>query len=215
MALVEQSVPTAAQQIAGALREQILSGSIAPNTRVTQRDLAARFGHSPMPARDAVKILLAEGLVVQEGSKTIVVAPLRLADFVEIMTIRELLEPHMLELAIPNMTADDMAAAKAALELPETAGDHRQITENHWLFHQIIYRPARRPRLLALIEQQHLLLVRHLLPNWGMHGVLDDWASDEAELIALIEQRQVEEAVAWLRRDLRAASDRVMRQARQ
>ena len=72
-----------AQSIARVLRAQIHSGKLAPSTRVTQRDLAAQFGHSPMPARDAVKILLSEGLVVQEGSKTIVVAPITLADFDE------------------------------------------------------------------------------------------------------------------------------------
>src|SRR3954454_2301695 len=104
----EPTTLNTAQTIAQALREQILCGELAPSTRVTQRDLAAKFGFSPMPARDAVKMLLAEGLVVQEGSKTIVVAPINSEDFVEIMDMRSLLEPRALELSIPNLKADDL-----------------------------------------------------------------------------------------------------------
>lgn len=214
---VMPGVPTTlntAQTIAQALRQQILSGELAPNTRVTQRDLAAKFGFSPMPARDAVKMLLAEGLVVQEGSKTIVVAPVNTEDFVEIMDMRTLLEPRALELSIPNLTAGDFADARAALALSGTTGDHRQIVANHWSFHTVLYRRAPRPRLLHLIEQHHNLLVRYLLPDWAQFGVMDEWAPDEVELMELCEQRQVEQAADWLREDLARAKGRVIQTAR-
>jgi len=211
----EQSPLNAAQTIAQALREQILSGELPPNTRVTQRDLAARFGHSPMPARDAVKILLAEGLVVQEGSKTIVVAPVNLESFVEIMELRLLLEPHALQLSIPRLSTEDLAETRAALALSGTTEDHRQVVENHWNFHRLLYRRADRPRLMSLIEQQHNLLVRYLMPNWAMLGVMFDWATDESKLMALVEEHKVEEAVEWLRKDLQAATARVLRPSRQ
>jgi DNA-binding GntR family transcriptional regulator len=204
-----------AQTIAQALREQILSGELAPNTRVTQRDLAAKFGFSPMPARDAVKMLLAEGLVVQEGSKTIVVAPVNAADFIEIMDMRTILEPRALELSIPNLTEADFAEARAALALSGTTSEHRQIVANHWSFHRALYKRAGRPRLLNLIEQHHNLLVRYLLPDWAQFGVMDEWGPDETELIELVEARRVPEAVEWLRQDLGYAKDRVIQPARQ
>jgi DNA-binding GntR family transcriptional regulator len=204
-----------AQTIAHALREQILSGQLAPHTRVTQRDLAAKFGFSPMPARDAVKILLAEGLVVQEGSKTIVVAPVNTEDFVEIMDMRILLEPRALELSIPLLKAEDIAAARAALARSGTTGDPRQVVENHWDFHRALYRRAGRPRLLNLIEQHHKLLVRYLLPSWAQYGVMADWAGGEMPFMELVEQGQVDEAVDWLKEDLAVARDRVVRTARQ
>jgi DNA-binding GntR family transcriptional regulator len=210
----EPSSLNTAQTIAQALREQILTGELPPNTRVTQRDLAAKFGFSPMPARDAVKMLLAEGLVVQEGSKTIVVAPVNTEDFHEIMDMRTLLEPRALELSIPNLTEPDLAAARDALALSDTTDDPRQIVANHWSFHRVLYRRAGRPRLLSMIEQQHNLLVRYLLPSWAQFGVMEEWASDEIELIELVEARKVAEAVEWLRRDLRRARDRVIQPIR-
>jgi DNA-binding GntR family transcriptional regulator len=203
-----------AQNIARVLREQILTGKLAPNTRVTQRDLAAQFGRSPMPARDAVKILLAEGLVIQEGSKTILVAPVTLDDFVEIMELRAVLEPHALELSIPRLTTDHFQKARAVLARSGTTDDTREMVENHWAFHRILYSCTGRARLIGLIEQQHNLLARYLLPDWGMLGVMKDWGDDELQFMELIEQRRIAEAAEWLRRDLRAAADRVIRPAR-
>jgi DNA-binding GntR family transcriptional regulator len=203
-----------AQSIASVLREQILSGKLAPSTRVTQRDLAAQFGRSPMPARDAVKILLAEGLVVQEGSKTIIVAPVNLDDFVGIMELRAVLEPHALELSIPRLSVGDFERARDALALSGTSEDPREMVENHWAFHRILYSGADRARLLSLIEQQHNLLVRYLLPDWAMLGVMKDWGTDELELMDLVQQCRIPEAVDWLRRDLKLAADRVIKPAR-
>jgi len=203
-----------AQNIARMLREQILSGQLVPGTRVTQRDLAAQFGRSPMPARDAVKILLAEGLVVQESSKTIVVAPVTLEDFVEVMELRSVLEPHALELSMPRLSSADFERARAMLSRSGATDDPREMVENHWSFHRILYSGAGRNRLLTLIEQQHNLLVRYLLPDWAMLGVMKDWGDDEVELMELVEQRRVPEAVEWLRRDLKLATDRVIYPAR-
>jgi len=211
----EPTTLNTAQTIAQALRQQILSGELAPHTRVTQRDLAAKFGFSPMPARDAVKMLLAEGLVVQEGSKTIVVAPVNTEDFIEIMDMRTLLEPRALELSIPRLTDEDLGAARAALARSGTTTDPRQVVADHWDFHRALYRRAGRPRLLNLIEQHHNLLARYLLPSWAQFGVMDEWATDELELMGLVEQRQVPEAVQWLLRDLAIAKDRVVHTTRQ
>ncbi|HVT50980.1 MAG TPA: GntR family transcriptional regulator [Dongiaceae bacterium] len=203
-----------AQSIASVLREQILTGQLAPCTRVTQRDLAAQFGRSPMPARDAVKILLAEGLVVQESSKTIVVAPVTLDGFVEIMDLRGVLEPHALELSIPRLSTEQFAEARAVLALSGTSDCTREMAANHWAFHRILYSGCSRSRLLSLIEQQHNLLVRYMLPEWAMLGVMKHWGDDELELMELVEQRRVPEAADWLRRDLKLAADRVIRPGR-
>jgi DNA-binding GntR family transcriptional regulator len=200
--------------MARVLREQILTGELPPSTRVTQRDLAAQFGCSPMPARDAVKILLAEGLVVHQGSKTIIVAPVTLDNFVEIMELRTVLEPHALELSIPRLSTEDFERARAALAISGSSEDPREMVENHWAFHRVLYSGARRARLLTLIEQQHNLLVRYLLPDWAMLGVMKDWGNDEVELMELVEQRRIAEAVDWLRRDLSVAAERVIRPAR-
>jgi DNA-binding GntR family transcriptional regulator len=124
------------------------------------------------------------------------------------------LEPHALQLSIPRLSAEDFARARAALARSGTTDDPRAMVDHHWAFHRALYAGAGRPRLLALIEQQHNLLVRYLLPDWAMLGVMKDWAGDELELMGLVEQRRIPEAVDWLRRDLGAATERVIHPAR-
>jgi DNA-binding GntR family transcriptional regulator len=84
------------------------------------------------------------------------------------------------------------------------------MAENHWRFHRVLYRRAARPRLLAMIRQQQNLMVRYLLPNWAALGVRHDWAHIEYALMDLVEQRRVDDAVEWLRRDLEDATSRVL-----
>jgi DNA-binding GntR family transcriptional regulator len=198
-----------AQAIARDIRERILSGDLKPGTRLTQRHLASQFGYSPMPARDAVKILLTEGLLVQEGSKTIAVAPASIEDFREIMDLRLLMETQALALSIPRLTAAQLREAHDALALSGTTEDPRQMAENHWRFHRALYQAAQSSRLLTLIEHHHNLLVRYVLNDWAKFGVMPHWADDESELMGLVEERRVEEAAQWLRDDLNRATRRV------
>ncbi len=200
----------AAEAIADELRERILTGELKPETRLTQRHLAAEFGLSPMPARDAIKLLIAEGLAIQETSKTITVAPLNAGDFTDIMDIRCRLEPLALELSIPQMSAEDIARSRALLGLSGTSNHPMTYVDNHWRFHRSIYRRAGRPRLLAIIESQQMHLIRYLMPNWALLGVWADWAEGEAELMELVARKRVAEAVAYLRGDLERTKHRVL-----
>jgi DNA-binding GntR family transcriptional regulator len=205
------SLHNAAHTIAGELRDRILTGELKPKTRLTQRDLAAEFGLSSMPARDAIKLLLSEGLAIQEGSKTIVVAPLNPEDFTDIMEIRTLLEPRALELSIPLMSKADLAHSHAMLRLSGTTNHPMAFVENHWRFHRSIYRRAGRPRLLTIIETQHMHLIRYLMPNWALIGVEADWAEGETELMRLVREKRTDEAVKYLRADLEKTAKRVLR----
>jgi DNA-binding GntR family transcriptional regulator len=206
---VEPTSLNLAQAIARDIRERILSGEFKPETRLTQRYLAAEFGYSPMPARDAVKMLLTEGLLVQEGSKTIVVAPTNIEDFREIMGIRLLIEPEALALSMPRLKPAQLEEARRALDLSGLTEEPRQMVNNHWRFHRALYQAAPRPRLLALIDYQHNLLARYVLADWAEFGVMQHWAEDEMELMELVERGRVAEAQDWLRHDLHKAVYRV------
>jgi DNA-binding GntR family transcriptional regulator len=205
----EQTPLNLAQAIARDIRERILSGELKPETRLTQRHLASQFGYSPMPARDAVKMLLSEGLLVQEGTKTIVVAPTNVEDFREIMELRLLMEPKALALSIPRLSPTQLTEAQEALALSGSTDEPRQMVENHWRFHKALYQAAPSPRLLTLIDHHHNLLLRYVLADWAKFGVMQHWADDESELMGLVEDGKVEEAATWLREDLNKATRRV------
>ena len=56
-------------QVSREIREAILTGTFAPGERLKVGELAARFGCSPMPLREALRKLEGEGLVEIELNK--------------------------------------------------------------------------------------------------------------------------------------------------
>ncbi|MCW2932517.1 MAG: GntR family transcriptional regulator [Actinomycetia bacterium] len=91
----------ASQRIAGALREEILGGRYLPGERIRQEDIAARYGASRIPVREALAVLAAEGLVTLVANAGAWVTRLSAAECAEAYLIRERLEPLLLRMSLP------------------------------------------------------------------------------------------------------------------
>jgi DNA-binding GntR family transcriptional regulator len=209
--LPRRSSRSAADEIAERIRGRILIGELKPSVRLTLREMGAEFGSSATPARDAVQRLLAEGLAVQEGQKTVVVAPMTVGEFVDIMEIRIILEPRALELSIPRLTAEDFTEARQILRRMAKSHLPFAFSEMHRMFHMVLYRHSGRPRMLEAIERQYAHLARYLSAHWALEGVraVLNEVEGEYELLSLVERRDIAAASAFLRRDLEDALVRV------
>jgi len=116
----------ASHRIADSLRTAILGGSYPPGERIRQEDVAARFGASRIPVREALRMLHSEGLVTLVANSGAWVTRLTLAECAETYLIRERLEPLLLRTSLPRLDdamvdrlarlADDMAAPGAGLD---------------------------------------------------------------------------------------------------
>jgi len=91
----------AGQRIAGALREEILGGRYRPGERIRQEDVAARYGASRIPVREALAVLAAEGLVTLVANAGAWVTRLSAEECAEAYLIRERLEPLLLRMSLP------------------------------------------------------------------------------------------------------------------
>jgi DNA-binding GntR family transcriptional regulator len=139
------------------LRQLLVAGQLAPGDKVSPRELAARLSISPMPVREAVQRLAAEGaLTVRPRSGARV--PLMTRDrFVELTTIRIALEGMAAARAAAIVTAAELQTIEAHHARLQRAAAQAQpnpavaIRANQML-HFAIYRSARMPVLLALIE---------------------------------------------------------------
>ena len=60
---------TTSEMILTSLREQIINGSLAPQEKLVEADLAQQFGTSRGPVRDALKQLAMEGMVDYQPNK--------------------------------------------------------------------------------------------------------------------------------------------------
>lgn len=137
------------------LRRAILDGDEPPGTAIPIDAVAAFFGVSPIPVREALKILVGEGLVEHRPHAGYSVAKLSFAEFRELYDVRQALETAALRAAVPRASADDDAcvrATHAAMADAITARDERGYHVASRRFHTALIAPARMPRLVRMYE---------------------------------------------------------------
>src|SRR5690606_38513569 len=98
----------ASTRIVDGLRHQILRGELAPGSRIRQEELAAEFGASRLPVRDALRQLEAEGLVRLVANTGAWVQRLSLAECTEVYLVRERIEPLLLRLSAPHLSREQL-----------------------------------------------------------------------------------------------------------
>src|SRR3954464_9921262 len=112
---------TRSEAVAAELRRLITSGELAPGTHLRQTEIAARFGMSTTPVREAFMILAREGVVRQDAHRGVVVFEPSLEELTETYEIREALEALATELAAKRLTEDDLEALDTLVEQMRSA----------------------------------------------------------------------------------------------
>lgn len=107
--------------IAAHLRDQILRGDFSPGARIRQEDLAAEHRSSRIPAREALRILEAEGLVTRVANAGAWVSQLSLAECQELYLVRERLEPLLLAMNAPLLADKELDSLDVLATRMETA----------------------------------------------------------------------------------------------
>ena len=82
-----------------ALKNMLLTGELAPNEVLTERQLALRLGISRTPLREAVRRLEGARLLERQHSGALVVRALPVEEFMHILNVRRLLEGEAARLA--------------------------------------------------------------------------------------------------------------------
>ncbi|MFN8457759.1 MAG: GntR family transcriptional regulator [Anaerolineae bacterium] len=137
------------------LREAILSGELEPGERLLQEELAQRFKVSPTPIREAIRQLVAEGILDHSPHKGVQVAEVKLEDAREIYLIRSVLEALATRLAVPHLNSADVQRLHAWQEQMETQIEQGQLAalrKLNYEFHMLIYEVTGLTQLQQLIR---------------------------------------------------------------
>ena len=81
--------------IAAVIREAIVSGALSGRAQLRQSELAATFGVSIIPVREALRQLVAEGFVFLQRNRSATVADISAEDIKELFDLRIALEPTL------------------------------------------------------------------------------------------------------------------------
>lgn len=196
--------------IADALREAILRGIFREGQSLRQDEIAAQFGVSRIPVREALRQLEAEGLVTLQLNRGATVSALSPAEAQEIGEIRVALETLAIQLAIPNLTESDLEKATFILEATDQTTDVTRWAKLNWEFHSTLYMPANRPRLLTTIKTLHVNIDRYVRMQFEKMHYLDKSQKEHYQLLDACRQRDIKLAVRLLKRHIETAGEQLV-----
>lgn len=190
------------------VRNAILSGALRPKERITENQIAERFGLSRTPVREAFRRLEAEGLIVVVPQRGAFVSQPSLEDILEIYQIRTPLECMAARIAADAITKDQLRRLEELVEAERDRRDRRAPERSlrlHREFHAIIFACTRNRRLASVLsEMQHQVhRVRVLWPSTVAR--LDETWREHATIVAALRARDVVAAELGMREHLERA----------
>ncbi len=147
---------TLARQIHDILKARILNGEIPPGTRLRDNDLAASFRASNTPVREALRLLVRDGLVEIVPYRGCVVRSVDAGELAELLDVRMALEALAAYRAARQVSDEQLRAledAVQAFEQASAAGDWEQTSEADYRFHRLLAEATGNRTLVHLLQQ--------------------------------------------------------------
>src|SRR5579863_3807253 len=193
---------TVAARITEAIAEQIIAGTLKPDTPLRQDHVAREFASSHVPVREAFRQLEAQHLVVALPRRGVRVASLDAASIREISEMRAALEVLALRHAAPRLTQAHLAQIELALIEGENAETLQEFETANRAFHQALVIPCGMPRLLASLDglqRANSRLVFAMARNLGWQPRSNQ---DHRLILGALRTRNIEQACSLLARHI-------------
>ena len=152
---------TITQWVYSTLRQAVMLGQLPPGRAVTIREMAALMDVSPMPVREALRQLGAEGALEIQGNRRVMVPRMTAMKFSELVEARIALESHAAGQALPYIDSPRLAQMRILDEQIDTAeadGDAESVMRLNQDFHRLIYTANPHQVTMPLIESLWLQL---------------------------------------------------------
>lgn len=197
--------PSVRSQVIHALRAALISGQMQPGQVYSAPALAAGFGVSPTPVREAMLELAKEGLVTTVPNKGFRVRELTDRELDDITEIRLLLEvPTVLRAAEKAGAADLDRLRPLAERLVAAAGrtDLIDYLETDRRFHLDLLALAGNAEIVALMGQLRSRSRLFGLQDLARRGELSASAREHLQMLELIEEGDTEQLGDLMRRHI-------------
>ncbi|WP_051647439.1 GntR family transcriptional regulator [Paracidovorax oryzae] len=137
LAIVRSQAPSLHEEVAERLREQIFAGALPPGSLLDEVALCERLAISRTPLREALKVLVAEGLLRHEPRRGCFVAEVTERDLDEIFPVIALLEGRAAHEATLRAGMADLAALEVLHERLQEHAAAGRIAEYYAANHAI------------------------------------------------------------------------------
>jgi len=185
------------QEVADRLRQQIFERRLEPGSWIDEQRLAAEFGISRTPLREALKVLAVEGLVTMKLRRGAYVTETSADDVSQVYHLLALLE-------------SDAAATVAGRATPA------QLAELQAIHDRLESQVRQRDAFFGTNEQFHLALLRIAGNRWAQQFVIDlRKVMKLNRQLSLFKQGRLEDSLAEHREVMAAITARDAEAARQ
>ena len=192
-------------EAARSLREAILRGRLAQGERLNEAQLSTQLGVSRGPLREAFRQLEEEGLLVSTPHRGTHVARVSTHELIEVLTLREHLEPFAMESALLHggpVLARDLAVSLRSMYRAAAKDDAGGVADAHTGFHSVFYTHADHRLLRTMWERLEVPLRLYLRLHQRTFANLHDVAREHERLLELVEAGDATSLLVEVRRHL-------------
>ncbi len=211
-----------ATDVVDRLRNEIISGQLSPGESLAELGIAARFGLSRVPVREALIELEREGLIQFESTGRTRVRTLLWKDLLEIIEARVILEAAAVRKLTLEWTHQDSLWLEDNIAAQVKTSTLEELTHLDVEMHQYLMRRNGNERLLRLWQsirwqfqmclarthrlQEKLADAPHQVTISGHRRLLSALQSGDPEIAASTIKAHIELAFNWEVRELEAGS---------
>lgn len=193
------------QQVAERLRARILAHEIPPGSWIDEQALAEQYGISRTPLREALKVLVSEGLVTLKPRRGCYVTEVTAQDMDEIFPILALLEGRCAFEATSKASAADLAALdqlQAQLEEAAARNNVEDFFEANQRFHRALQALAGNRWLVQIIEDMRKVLKLNRHQSLSREGRLAESLEEHRGIMQALHARDAAAAQARMHQHL-------------
>ena len=196
------------------IRAMILGGELKPGDRLRIDELASTLGVSPMPVREALHQLAAEGTATLDPFRGFSINELSAKEAVDLYSTRAALETLATRIAVAQLDETTLDALRDCLTKQERAcrrGDAGEFI--HWdlTFHRTLYTASDRPlltrQILGLINSS----VRYSRANLPLPGSMEAALAAHRTILEACERRDAALAAKVTRQHTEQAAERMLK----
>jgi DNA-binding GntR family transcriptional regulator len=176
-------IPSRTQYVLEAVKHAILTGQLRPGQALVETELAAQFGVSKTPVREALKTLAGTGLVDMSQYKGATVRTVDATMAREVYDVRLLIEPEALRRSIARHAS--LEAAREALVSADEAADRAERSLANREFHRALYLPCGNPLLARMLDDVRDQAALVSTVAWAADPSWDREAAEHREILRL------------------------------
>ncbi len=196
------------EEVYTSIRRSILRGDLEPGQRLIEEKMAAEYGASRTPIREAFLKLEREGLVARRAKGGFIVGHVDKGDVDEIMDMRAVLEGHAAARAARRASDELVVRLREMLaryEAAMKAGEIDRLIELNTQFHDLLYAASGSARLKMMLEDLRDYFYRFRRHILGLKGMDERSHQDHVEMVEAIARGDAEAAERLVREHINRA----------